>query len=295
MFRVFLAFAIFFTIDITQLNADHSLAFLEFLVFNQISQASINNYLSAVKTMLQVYGIQTSAFRDPRVSYFTRALKLQAPYRVALQSIIDIPTLTNIVSTCDSMYMGQVYKACFLTSFFSFLRISNLVPHSLSTFNPLEQLARADIFFAPPGAHILIKWSKTLQSRNAVKIIKIPALGKSPLCPVRALKVILAITPGSDNSPLFQVKLKTKWFPLTDSRLRKNLALILSKIGLANANITFHSFRRSGATLAFNSSVPLQDIQSHGTWTSDCVWSYITQDHNASQVVAHTFASLLTS
>ena len=266
MFRVFLAFSIFFAIDITQLNSDHTLAFLEFLVFNQVSQASINNYLSAIKTMLQLYDIQTAAFRDHRVTYFTKALKLKAPFRVFFKTIIDIPTLTNIVSTCDSMYMGQVYKACFLTSFFSFLRISNLVPHSLSSFNPLEQLARADIFFAPPGARILIKWSKTLQSKNTVRIIKVPALGRSPLCPVRALKAILAITPGSDNSPLLQVKVKTKWLPLTDSRLRKNLAIILAKLGLANSNITFHSFRRSGATLAFNSSVPLQDIVALWSW-----------------------------
>ena len=295
MFRTFIAFCIFFTIDIHHLNTDHSLAFLEFLVFNQLSQASINNYLSAIKTMLQLYGLPSLPFRDHRISYFTKALKLQAPLRVSFKSIIDIPLLHEIVTACNSMYMGQIYKACFLTSFFTFLRISNLVPHTLSSFNPLEQLARADIFFGPPGAHILVKWTKTLQSRNAVKILKIPSLGRSPLCPVTALKVILAITPGSTNSPLFQVKKNGKWYPLTDSRLRKNLAIILARLGMAKSNITFHSFRRSGATLAFNSSVPLQDIQSHGTWTSECVWSYITQDHNASQVVAHTFASLLRS
>ena len=267
MFKLFLSFCIFFSIDIIHLNTDHSLAFLEFLVFNQLSQASINNYLSAIKTMLQLYGIQSVAFRDHRVSYFTKALKLQAPFRVTLKSIIDIPLLNEIITSCNSMYMGQIYKACFLTSFFSFLRISNLVPHTLTTFNPLEQLARGDIFFAPPGAHILVKWTKTLQSKNTVKILKIPSLGRSPLCPVTALKVILAITSGSVKFPLFQIKKNGKWYPLTNSRLRKSLFIILAKIGMAH----------SGATLALNSSVPLQDIESHGTWTSDCVWSYITQ------------------
>ena len=53
--------------------------------------------------------------------------------------------------------------------------------------------------------------------------------------------------------------------------------------------MTFHSFRRSGATLAFNSNIPLQHIQSHGTWTSDAVWHYIAQDHNASDMVATAF------
>ena len=113
---------------IMHLNTDHSLAFLEFLVFNQLSQASINNYLSAIKTMLQLYGIQSVAFRDHRVSYLMKALKLQAPLRVTLKSIIDIALLNEIVTSCNSMYMGQIYKACFLTSFFPFLRISNLVP-----------------------------------------------------------------------------------------------------------------------------------------------------------------------
>ena len=68
---------------------------------------------------------------------------------------------------------------------------------------------------------------------------------------------------------------------------------ILKKLRLSQSNITFHSLRRSGATLAFNSSVPIQDIQSHGTWTSECVWSYITQDHQASDKVALAFQQLL--
>ena len=165
----------------------------------------------------------------------------------------------------------------------------------MHTFNPLEQLARADLFFAPPGAHILIKWSKTLQAKNQIRLLKIPSLKKSILCPVSALKNLLLITPSGDNKPLFQIKYKQKWVPLTDSRLRRALASILLSLQLHTSKITFHSFRRSGATFAFNSSVPLQDIQSHGTWSSDCVWSYITQDHKATDKVASTFQSLLSA
>ena len=135
--------------------------------------------------------------------------------------------------------------------------------------------------------------AQTLPAKNTVRILKIPALGSSPLCPVSALRTLLAITPSGENKPLFQVKYKRHWVPLSDSRLRKNLAIILKALQLQNSNITFHSFRRSGATLAFNSSVPLQDIQSQGTWSSNCVWRYITQDHNASAKVASTFQSLL--
>ena len=124
-------------------------------------------------------------------------------------------------------------------------------------------------------------------------VIKIPALGASPLCPVRALQHLLRNTPHQPNSPLFQVKCYSKWVPLTDTRLRKKFSTILNNLNLTQSKITFNSLRRSGATLAFNSSVPIQDIQSHGTWTSECVWSYITQDHRASDKVALAFRQLL--
>ena len=292
---IFIAFCIFAQFPMFHLTTSHVLVFLEFLVFNGTSTASIANYLSAIKAKLSMYAVDVSPFVHPQIKYFTRSLTLSAPLKISLKAVIDLHTLKAIVRKCDTMYMGQIFKSAFLLSFFSFLRISNLVPHSMHTFNPLQQLARADIFFAPPGAHILIKWSKTLQSKNHVRLLKIPSLNNSPLCPVAAIKNLLLITPSGDNKPLFQIKYRQIWVPLTDSRLRRALSSILLSLQLHKSKITFHSFRRSGATLAFNSSVPLQDIQSHGTWSSDCVWSYITQDHNATDRVAVTFQSLLSN
>ena len=132
-----------------------------------------------------------------------------------------------------------------------------------------------------------------MQMNNSVRVIKIPDLGISPLCPISALKKMLANTPNQPNNPLFQIKCYQKWVPLTDTRLRKKFSSILNKLHLSQSNITFHSLRRSGATLAFNSSVPIQNIQSHGTWTLECLWSYITQDHQASHKVALAFQQLV--
>ena len=36
----------------------------------------------------------------------------------------------------------------------------------------------------------------------------------------------------------------------------------------------FHTFRRSGASLAFSLNVPVQNIKAHGIWSSDAVYSY---------------------
>ena len=87
----------------------------------------------------------------------------------------------------------------------------------------MNQLARADVIFAPPGAHLIIKWSKTLQFREKVKVLKIPSLDSSKLCPVSAIKNIMKLYQGEKNSPLFQFKCFGKWVPLTDTRFRKSL------------------------------------------------------------------------
>ena len=146
----------------------------------------------------------------------------------------------------------------------------------------------------PPGIHLLIKWTKTIQNRDSIRILKVPSLGNSPICPVKAIKNVLARTSGNENTPLFQNKNeRAQWVTLTDTKVRRNFATILQRLGMSKNDMSLHTFRHSGATLAFNSNASLQSIQSHGTWTSDCVWRYIVQDHNASQEVANSFKRLL--
>ena len=182
MFRVFLALCVFAQVRTSQVTIDTMLAFLEFLVFNGSTNSGVANYISALKAKFIIFRLDSTLFDSPRIKYFTKALTLKAPFKVTLKSIIDPPLLNSIALQCDSMYMGQIFKTAYLLAFLSFLRIPNLVPHSLSSFNLLEQLCREDIIFADPGVHILVKWTKTLQSRNAIKIIKIPTPLSFHLC-----------------------------------------------------------------------------------------------------------------
>ena len=164
------------------------LTFLEFLTFNSITYSGLANYLSAIKTSLALYGIDISSFMDPRIKLYNKAIMRHRPLNPSIKPIIDVDTLQSIMLQCDRMHMGHICKAAILLGFFSFLRISNLVPHSIAGYDPLRHLSRADLIFAPPGINVTVKWSKTLQNRDKFKVIKIPSLGKSPLCPVSAVK-----------------------------------------------------------------------------------------------------------
>ena len=95
-----------------------------------------------------------------------------------------------------------------------------------------------------------------------MNILKLPLLHHSPLCPVTAVKKLLMLTPGDQDTPLFQIKTaKADWVPLTDTQTRCNFAQTLVRLGLQDSNMSLHTFRRSGASIAFNSKVSIQNTK----------------------------------
>ena len=178
------------------------------------------NYLSAIKTKFLIFGLDVASFSDYRLRYYQKAVQMHAPLNVKLKSIIDIPLLKRIAHQCDFTCMGQIFKALYLLSFYSFLRLSNLVPHTVVQFSPLKHLARGDVILRPDKLVLMLKWSKTMQSNNQIKPVTVPRIPNSNICPVVAIKNLLDLTPRGSNLPLFQFKVAHNWLPLTDNRVR---------------------------------------------------------------------------
>ena len=80
---------------------------------------------------------------------------------------------------------------------------------------------------------------------------------------------------------------------MTDSRVRKTLAKIVERMHLPKGYYTFHTVRRSGASAAYNANVPVPSIKEHGTWTSECVWTYIQSNEQKAMEVSVAFQKLL--
>ena len=210
------------------------IAYLHFLETYNTSGSAMANHLSNVKAKLALFGNPIHIFKMRESSTFKRPMLQHRHIKVNLKRIIDIQTLQLIIRTCDLTYMGQVFKAVYTLAFFSLLLLSNLVLHTI--FSSVS--FRGDVIFASQGIHILIKWSKKIQTRN-VKILKIPFLGCNPIYPVVAVKNLLAITPGGKNGPIFQYKLLKGWFHLTDTQVRCHFQLILNQLHSQDSKLTF--------------------------------------------------------
>ena len=294
MWKDFLAFQVAAGLPNYQVNTEILLSFMEFLHSNNLSPDDIANYMAALRALHILCALQTDSFKDQRIAMFLKALKIQAPLKVAMRPHIDIDTLCSLITLCDTLPHSHVFKALYLLCYFSFLRLSNILPHTTTSFHPTRQLARADFISAPKGAVLLIKWSKTMQNRKQAVTIPLPDLGNSLLCPISALSNMVKLVPADSNDPLFLVPRTSRIVPLTDSVARKHLKQISSLLQF-NTSLTFHDFRRAGAKWAFQHGVPLEHIMKHGTWKSDAVWSYLSSSTSIASPVSLAFQAALHS
>ena len=277
------------------LNISHCtiLAFIELLQYNGLSASSIEGYISSPRSQFKALNITTAPLSHHSVHLAIRSIELNVPTTRKVKGIFDIQSLTAIISMCDRFPFGYIYKAVFILAFFAFLRLSNLFPSSIASFSSSTHLCRGDIIIQPKFATLILKWSKTLQKQSQFATVQLPSLGSSPLCPLAAVQIIASRLPLPSNSPMFAIPQGPGVIPLTQSKVRRFLALILNSLQIDPSSHSFHSFRRSGASLAFNSSVSLQSIQHHGIWSSDAVLSYIISNPHHQASVAASFQSLL--
>ena len=186
--------------------------------------------------------------------------RINRPLTLVSHNIIDLDMLEKIYLACENLKCPKVFRAIFLTGFFGFLRLSNLAPHSLTTFDHSRHLTGQDLFFSKEFFKILVEWTKTMQNRDAVQVICLPKLTNPVICPYKALKALTKMYPMSAVTSLFQIHGNISWQPLTDSKVRKCLKTINVSLGLNPHFFTFHSFRRSRATFAYIPTCPFSKL-----------------------------------
>ena len=153
MFRLYLAFMIFSKSSPNQVNLEAILAFLEFLVTDHVKVSQIRNYISAIKHYSIRFDLPFTLWNHEKVNLFVKSLQKTAIFKVRLPKVIDVKLLENIILKCESTFLGTIFKAVYLTAFFGFFRLSNLVPHTVATFSKMKHITRGDVFFSKKICH----------------------------------------------------------------------------------------------------------------------------------------------
>ena len=154
----------------------------------------------------------------------------------------------------------------------------------------MTQTVTSCLLFAPPGAHLIIKWTKTLIDHKSHDVVQLPEIDNVYLCP--ALKALLHSRQLPPSAPLFATN-TPPFHQALDSHIRQALKTILIARNINHSAHGFHTFRRSGATLAYDHSVPLQNIMARGLWRSSAVWTYLQNASQAPSIIPTTFSSIV--
>ena len=115
----------------------------------------------------------------------------------------------------------------------------------------------------------------------------------SPLCPVSALTHHLRINAVGPSDPLFSVKLDSTQptRPLTFRHFSTFLARVVAALGLDARAYSPHSFRRGGASFAFQCNVPAEHIKFQGDWSSDAYLVYLEMSPAQKYRAVHSMAT----
>ena len=286
-FTLFVAFSIYMR-SVSVLSVSNLLSFLELLTDCQISPRVVNNYVSAIRGYLQMYNVATDWMGNRLITNYLRAISIHTTVMCKPKGTFSMQDIFNISKLLEKWDFPWHYRASFLLSFYAFLRISNVVPVNLSSFDPGKQITWGDIVFLPGGAKITLKWAKNLQRYDQTHQVHIPIMNNPFLCPVHALWQLHLIERHQPSDPV----IKHGQVPFIEGQLRRRLALVLKTMGISHTAHTYHSLRRSAASIAFNNNIPLENIKSHGAWSSDAVYKYLIENSQARERVSHMFRAL---
>ena len=263
----------YFPCDNTQLCR-----FGQHLVKTFQSPDAIGNYLSGVRTILALIGLEVPDIKDKQMQMFTTGLKRTMQHAVKQAAPITpqiLLRMSRVVNYRDGI--ETIAWTATLLGFYMFLRKSNLVPDTMDKFDTLHQFSRENVNLLGLEQAMMfeITWSKTIQFRQ--KILRVPVLpaDNKAICPVYWVYRMLAENPGEASDPLFLINTPLGKLCLSANQLILRLRKWLKLIGEEESSYTLHSLRRGGATFAYQSNMEGHMIKLLGDWASDCYKRYI--------------------
>ena len=192
---------IFMGLPVT-LTVHNILVFLEYLYKNDLSPKVIKNYLSSITSMAKYYHLPDSSLLDSSISRYIRSISINSQFLPTPRGIFNSRTLYLISISCDMLSDPLLFRAIFLTAFYGFLRMSNIAPHSTKKFDPRRHCLRNHLVFDNQSAHLIIKWTKTLQDSKSYHIIQLPVKKHIPV-PCQGTQESLCIQATSSFSTPF--------------------------------------------------------------------------------------------
>ena len=149
-FKDFLGFLVAANLSLRQATTLDILAYMEHLLQSGMSASNITNHVTGIKAMFLAYVMNPGVLTDNRIALFLKSVRINRPLQPQILLTLDVPLLEKIIHVCYQFQHPPVFQALYSFCFFSFLRLSNILPHSVATFDPSRHLCRANVVLGIP-------------------------------------------------------------------------------------------------------------------------------------------------
>ena len=255
------------------------LHFVSQLGLDGLSQATIQNYLGAIRNLLISAGMDHIQLRTPRVELVIRGIRRinsQEKNKKTRLPITprELQLLKEEWGKKPITFDHTMLWAAACTGFFGFLRCAEFTTPSIKSFNAKVNLGLQDVSVQRDKGVVStvvlhLKVSKTDQFRKGIDVY-LTRTGAS-LCPVSALMAYLILR-GPEEGPLFR---RENGQPLTRAFLVQEMRAALAAQGLDDSAYAGHSFRIGAATTALSVGISDAKIKMLGRWDSSAYQAYL--------------------
>ena len=203
--------------------------YVQFLSRPFKSVSSITNYLSGVRTVYLLLGMQLDEINNSLINISLRGISRLKQHYVRQAEAITPDILYRMYFIMDMHNKDDVVFWClFLFAFFLVARKSNLVPTSCADIANSKCLLQRDVVPVDNHLEVTMNWSKVIQFGERKLVTPLLKLEGSYLCPVRAYERMVEGKKGITDSPLFVLK---RGSSITYAMFQEKLRSVLSKLG----------------------------------------------------------------
>lgn len=274
---VYQRFCDFYGLTMFPADAWQLVRYARYVANTVTSYETVQNYLSGVRTLHELGGFPVPGTQEPNIRHIMRAIRQELAHPIKQAEPMTTTMLKdiyNFVQLTDEFQI--VCYTALLVGFYLFLRKSNLVPDSKTSFDGEKQLTRADVEIGNNLVLVVVKWSKTIQYKQKELLLPLLPARDLAICPVFWLKLMQKKVRASGNEPLFSLTKNGNGFaPLTYGQLAGQLKEWVERTGVSPDRYTLHGLRKGGACHALEVGLVGEDLKILGDWATEAYMRYI--------------------
>lgn len=266
---IYIKFCLAYNVNYLNPTIMHLSMFVRFLANSFKPPSTVKNYLAGSKTWVQNHMGNMLPFSSPQVRDMLQSITRLSSHIPTPAFPLSPNDIAIICQYIDSRpWFPLCVKPCLLIAYATFLRSSNLLSPTLTSWGGPHTLTCNDIIPSPLGLQVVVRSSKTIKPGRPV-ILHVLRIPHSTLCPVSAWEMYISNVNPCRSGPAFVLHTSA---PLTPRPLVKIMRAALKQAGRPYAPyVSMHSLRRGASQAASDEGAPVADLLKHGTWKSKTV------------------------